>query len=53
MCSCYYNWPSVSVGSASMDSTNCRWKIIWKKYYPVVDMHYVIMPVMAASLLNI
>ena len=24
-------WPSVSVGSASVDSTNCRWKIFEKK----------------------
>lgn len=43
-----YSWPFVSVGSASADSTNLRWRILGKKCYIVVDVYYILRPMIYA-----
>lgn len=45
-----YNWPSVSTGSASAGSTDCRSKILGEKMLRCADVYYVLRPKMLAIL---
>jgi hypothetical protein len=41
-----------AIGSISVDSTNCTWKIFNKKQCYVADMDYVLRPTIVAFALN-
>lgn len=47
-----HSWPSVSVGFATVDSTNGRLKILEEKCYVVADDYYIFRPLVVVCVLN-